>query len=60
MMDMKIPAAYEKPEIRFLGSLAEMTGACQGFGGEDGAAKGNDPFLFSSPDFGDPTLCGGP
>jgi hypothetical protein len=51
---------YEQPVIRDLGTLAEMTGACQGFGGEDGAAKGNDPFTFSQPDFGDPTLCGGP
>jgi hypothetical protein len=51
---------YEHPVIRDFGTLADMTGACQGFGGEDGAAKGNDPFTFSQPDFGDPTLCGGP
>jgi hypothetical protein len=51
---------YELPAIRDLGTLADMTGACQGFGGEDGADKGNDPFTFSQPDFGDPTLCGGP
>jgi hypothetical protein len=52
--------AYEPPSVRDLGTLAEMTGACQGFGSEDGAAKGNDPFTHSQPDFGDPTLCGGP
>ena len=60
MVDVEIPAGYEKPEIRFLGSLADMTGACMGFGGEDGAAKANHLFVFSSPDFGDPGLCGGP
>lgn len=53
-------AVYEKPEIRLYGSLVDLTAACQGFGGEDGATKDNDPFIFSEPDFGDPSLCGGP
>ena len=51
---------YETPEVRELGSLQELTAACQGFGGEDGAAKQNEPFVFSQPDFGDPGFCDGP
>jgi hypothetical protein len=57
---MGLMTTYEPPTIRDLGTLADMTGACQGFGGEDGTDKGNDPFTFSQPDFGDPTLCDGP
>jgi len=51
---------YETPTVRELGSLRELTADCQGFGAEDGAAKGNAPFTFSQTDFGDPGLCGGP
>jgi hypothetical protein len=51
---------YETPEVRELGSLQELTAACQGFGGEDGAAKQNEPFIMSQPDFGDPGFCNGP
>lgn len=51
---------YECPAIRDLGDLAELTAACQGFGGEDGAAKEDEPFIFSQPDGGDPGFCGGP
>ena len=48
---------YETPAIRELGSLRELTETCQGFGGEDGAAKGQEPFLFTQPDEGDPGFC---
>jgi hypothetical protein len=60
MADISSLATYERPELRDYGTLADLTAACQGFGSEDGAAKTNDPFIFSQPDFGDPTLCGGP
>jgi hypothetical protein len=48
---------YEAPAIRELGSLRDLTETCQGFGGEDGADKGQEPFVFSQPDFGDPGFC---
>jgi len=51
---------YEAPAIRELGSLRELTAACQGFGNEDGADKAQDPFVFSQPDFGDPGFCNTP
>jgi hypothetical protein len=48
---------YEEPTVRELGSLLDLTQTCQGFGGEDGADKGQEPFVFSQPDFGDPGFC---
>lgn len=52
--------AYRTPTIADLGDLRDLTAACQGFGGEDGAAKADAPFIMSSPDGGDPGFCGGP
>ena len=52
-----VSAAYQSPTVTDLGSLADLTAACQGFGGEDGAAKSDSPFIMSSPDFGDPGFC---
>jgi hypothetical protein len=60
MRDENSMIGYEKPAIRELGSLRELTEACQGTGNEDGADKGADPFIHSQPDFGDPGFCGGP
>lgn len=51
------PVTYEPPTVRALGSLVDITAACQGFGGEDGASKTDAPFVSSSPDFGDPGFC---
>lgn len=51
---------YKQPTITDKGSLAELTAACQGSGAEDGAQKTDDPFTFSTPDFGDPGFCNGP
>ena len=54
---MDIGRTYEPPSVVDLGSLVDLTAACQGFGGEDGASKTDSPFINSSPDFGDPGLC---
>ena len=51
---------YEQPKIIDKGTLRELTAACQGFGGEDGATKDKDPFTSEFPDFSDPGFCGGP
>jgi hypothetical protein len=48
---------YEPPVVEDLGSLVDVTAACQGYGGEDGASKTDAPFVMSSPDFGDPGFC---
>lgn len=48
---------YETPAIRELGSLRELTAACQGSGAEDGALKNADPFIHTNPDFSDPGFC---
>ena len=50
--------AYERPEVRDYGDLRTLTAACFGTGNEDGASKADfNPFVLSSPDFGDTGLC---
>jgi hypothetical protein len=52
------PTPYEPPAVRDFGDLVALTQACFGTGREDGAAKSDDnPFIFSTPDFGDPGFC---
>jgi hypothetical protein len=49
---------YEAPVVRDYGDLRALTAACMGSGSEDGASKDFDnPFVLSSPDFGDPGFC---
>jgi hypothetical protein len=53
----RMTSQFELPTIRDLGTLTDVTAACQGSGLEDGAAKSDDPFIHSQPDFGDPNFC---
>jgi hypothetical protein len=49
---------YARPVVRDYGDLRTLTAACFGSGAEDGASKADDnPFVLSSPDFGDPGNC---
>jgi hypothetical protein len=57
MHEEKSLIGYETPAIRELGSLRELTAACQGFGAEDANAKTSDPFINQNPDFSDPGFC---
>lgn len=55
---MDTSTGYERPLVNDIGTLVELTAACNGSGALDEAFKGAaDPFQFSSPAFGDPAQC---
>lgn len=55
---LETPIGYELPTISDYGGLLDITQACFGTGGEDGANKGYSPLqIFSVPYGGDPVFC---